>query len=172
MNKQRGFTLIELVVVIVVLGILAVTAAPRFLNLQSDAKQSTLQGVKGSIVSAFTLFQSKILVPSADLSQCSDDVCLTINGVTIKQNSVDGNPFFTSTPAQAIAELSAIANIELVEFGQGKTSNFGLRTDPNNLGGFLLYPGNVSDENTQCYLVYTPASADNTMALDVVHSGC
>lgn len=47
MTNQRGFTLIELVVVIVILGILAVTAAPRFLNLQSDARISALQGMKG-----------------------------------------------------------------------------------------------------------------------------
>ncbi|WP_219592386.1 prepilin-type N-terminal cleavage/methylation domain-containing protein, partial [Aeromonas salmonicida] len=37
MKKQAGFTLIELVIVIIILGILAVTAAPKFLNLQGDA---------------------------------------------------------------------------------------------------------------------------------------
>ncbi|PSW56438.1 type II secretion system protein [Photobacterium leiognathi] len=49
MNKQKGFTLIELVVVIVILGILAVTAAPKFLNLQGDARKASLQGLKGAI---------------------------------------------------------------------------------------------------------------------------
>ena len=39
MKKQAGFTLIELVIVIIILGILAVTAAPKFLNLQDDAKK-------------------------------------------------------------------------------------------------------------------------------------
>ncbi|WP_318510726.1 prepilin-type N-terminal cleavage/methylation domain-containing protein [Photobacterium leiognathi] len=49
MIKQKGFTLIELVVVIVILGILAVTAAPKFLNLQGDARKASLQGLKGAI---------------------------------------------------------------------------------------------------------------------------
>lgn len=52
MKKQGGFTLIELVVVIVILGILAVTAAPRFLNLQGDARDASLQGLKGAMQGA------------------------------------------------------------------------------------------------------------------------
>ncbi|MCL1050068.1 type II secretion system GspH family protein [Shewanella abyssi] len=59
MQKQNGFTLIELVVVIIILGILAVTAAPKFINLQSDARASTLQGLKGSMQGANSLVYSK-----------------------------------------------------------------------------------------------------------------
>lgn len=39
MNKQSGFTLIELVIVIIILGILSVTAIPKFLDLQGDARK-------------------------------------------------------------------------------------------------------------------------------------
>ncbi|NKF52347.1 type II secretion system protein [Shewanella sp. WXL01] len=59
MQKQQGFTLIELVVVIIILGILAVTAAPKFINLQGDARVSALQGLKASIQGANTLVYSK-----------------------------------------------------------------------------------------------------------------
>jgi MSHA pilin protein MshA len=62
MKKQQGFTLIELVVVIVILGILAVTAAPKFISLQEDAHTATLQGVKASMQSAATMVYSKALI--------------------------------------------------------------------------------------------------------------
>lgn len=62
MKKQQGFTLIELVIVIIILGILAVTAAPKFINLQSDARVSALQGVKGAVQSANSLVYSKAAI--------------------------------------------------------------------------------------------------------------
>ena len=60
--KQEGFTLIELIVVIVILGILAVTAAPKFIDLQGDARASTLQGLAGAMKGAATLVHGKALV--------------------------------------------------------------------------------------------------------------
>ena len=59
MKRQQGFTLIELVVVIIILGILAVTAAPKFINLQGDARAFTIQGMKGAIQGANSLVYSK-----------------------------------------------------------------------------------------------------------------
>jgi len=60
--SQQGFTLIELVVVIVILGILAVTAAPKFINLQDDAHTGTLNAIKASMQSASTIVHSKALI--------------------------------------------------------------------------------------------------------------
>ncbi len=62
MKKASGFTLIELVVVIVILGVLAVTAAPRFLNLQTDAKNSALLGLKGALESAMAVSYGKLAI--------------------------------------------------------------------------------------------------------------
>lgn len=61
-SAQKGFTLIELVVVIVILGILAATAAPKFIDLTGDARSSVMEGVQGSINSAVNLAHAKALV--------------------------------------------------------------------------------------------------------------
>ncbi len=66
MKKNQGFTLVELVIVIVILGILAITAAPKFLNLSGDAKASTLSALKGSLESANAMVYSKALLQSKE----------------------------------------------------------------------------------------------------------
>jgi len=57
--QQSGFTLVELVVVIVILGILAATAIPRYASYTSSARISAMQGLTGAINSASTVVQGR-----------------------------------------------------------------------------------------------------------------
>ena len=88
--KQEGFTLIELIVVIVILGILAVTAAPKFIDLQGDARASALQGLAGAMKGAATLVHGKALVANKVSSSGDQYVCIgSTSQSSCNENSKD-----------------------------------------------------------------------------------
>ncbi|WP_429155247.1 prepilin-type N-terminal cleavage/methylation domain-containing protein [Aeromonas media] len=89
MKKQSGFTLIELVIVIIILGILAVTAAPKFLNLQDDARLAAANGVKASLQSSSQLVYSKAAILGIE----STSGAVSVAGATV--NTKFGYPVNT-----------------------------------------------------------------------------
>jgi len=96
MKNQKGFTLIELVVVIVVLGILAAVAVPKFVDLQGDARDAAVKGVAGNLSSASALnYAAKVTnkLNTTDTSGgCTDAVAnLLVSGGSFGADATAGD---------------------------------------------------------------------------------
>ena len=146
MKKQSGFTLIELVMVIVILGILAAVALPKFVNLGGDARQSVIQGVEGSMRGANAEIYARAAMATGGLGAKST---VTIDGATV--NTAYGYAAST-TDLLAVMDLSPASDFNTA------TAN-------------MIEMANATTPST-CSVTYTPAASSAGPSYVTAIAGC
>lgn len=148
---QRGFTLIELVVVIVILGILAAFALPRFMGLEKQARAASVRALEGSLRSSAALTHSIWLA----------------NGGTAASIAIDG----TATPIVILRGYPNRASIDdTLQDGTLDPALAGRFSYNANNGAFTL---NGATAGGTCRVVYTsPAAVGDAPGIAATTTGC
>lgn len=171
-RPQQGFTLIELVIVIILLGMLAVTAAPKFIDVSKEARIATVNGLTGVFRSSVQLIHAKAQIKNLVNKSGYQD--LDYNGalVTIRYGYFAYHPAF----ARAAADTAFILDIDLVNdwdatFEPGGTSGaHRSRTSPKGINNVTNQ--GVIGQISRCYVEYVLPTAIGESPIFNIDENC
>lgn len=106
-QRQKGFTMIELIVVIVILGILAATAMPKLIDLKGDAQAASVQGVAGAAASAMNINYAGCSIDKTNAAKCTKITACSQVGSILQGGLPTG---WTAVPKTAGSDLSTTTN--------------------------------------------------------------
>lgn len=161
---QGGFTLIELIIVIVILGILSVVAAPRFIDIRSDALIAELNAVKGALKSANSLIFSKAVLTGQEKLESGS---VTTSSATI--DTTLGN--ITPLGANVILALEGSYEV-MVNANDTITADWGVYDLPGGQSMYIVPKGFATFDS--CNVLYN-VDASNTAEptfYSITTSGC
>lgn len=173
MRKTAGFTLIELVIVIVIIGILGAIAAPRFINLQGDAYEANVKSLAGSIKSATTLANTKAIINGYDGIES-----ITVDKDTFENESVTINGIEFAYGFPAATENGILEMLQDDSFADDTTKTYKFKKNTEDPASIIISPSArdtvaKDEEEEQCHVVYTAAENKNTPAkVEAFTKGC